>query len=178
VVAAAGRASSAVRKGDDIIPKDLIKRTDASPAALDDLQAIRMFMSGADMIMRAEGYLAPVIMVLTGDGKTLAFRQPEGREHRDEYLKHVATVLSVFNAQAYVSVSEVWTGPPGMRPSLNPDRGEGIQCTFIKRDGKGTMATAQILRNPNGSYAGLGETEFADSFCGAFASLGQEDALR
>ena len=55
----------------------------------------------------------------------------------------------------YVFASECWVGKtPGLRPTDDPDRGEGVQVLAVERNGLRRYAFAEIMRN--GETATLG----------------------
>src|SRR5215469_1383329 len=55
----------------------------------------------------------------------------------------------------YVFASEVWVGKtPGLRPTDDPDRGEGVAVLAVERNGLRRYALAEIMRN--GETATLG----------------------
>src|SRR5215510_6183142 len=55
----------------------------------------------------------------------------------------------------YVFASECWVGKtPGLRPTDDPDRGEGVQVLAVERNGLRRYAVAEIMRN--GETATLG----------------------
>src|SRR5262245_57721269 len=48
----------------------------------------------------------------------------------------------------YVFAGECWVGKtPGLRPTDDPDRGEGVQVLAVERNGLRRYAVAEIIRN-------------------------------
>jgi len=54
----------------------------------------------------------------------------------------------------YIFASEVWVGKSlGLRPTDDPDRGEGVQVVAVERNGPRRYAFAEITRNGGGARA-------------------------
>jgi hypothetical protein len=76
---------------------------------------------------------------------------------KEDAMHKLAQLVCVVDAESILIVSESWKAPAGCRPSEHSGRKEVLSAVFAQRGDTSVTAIADILRDPDGSYAGIGE---------------------